>query len=71
VRRLFPSLHGYERSWLQGDLVAGLTVWAVLVPEGLGAANVAAGLSSGMVVNDRLSTTAVNGSAAHGPSSRG
>jgi SulP family sulfate permease len=41
VRRLFPSLHGYERSWLQGDLVAGLTVWAVLVPEALAYASIA------------------------------
>src|SRR5690554_4257993 len=30
---LFPSLRGYRRPWLGGDLVAGLTVWAVLVPE--------------------------------------
>lgn len=28
---LFPSLHGYERSWVRGDLLTGLTVWAVLV----------------------------------------
>jgi anti-anti-sigma factor len=33
--QLFPSLHGYERSWLRGDVIAGLTVWAVLVPEAL------------------------------------
>ena len=32
---LFESLHGYQRSWLHGDLIAGLTVWAVLVPEAL------------------------------------
>ena len=32
---VFPSLGGYQRSWLRGDLVAGLTVWAVLVPEAL------------------------------------
>ena len=31
MRRLFPSLHGYEGSWLRGDLIAGLTVWAVLI----------------------------------------
>jgi len=35
VASLFPSLRGYQRSWLRGDLVAGLTVWAVLVPEAL------------------------------------
>ena len=28
-----PSLHGYQRPWLRRDLVAGLTVWAVLAPE--------------------------------------
>jgi hypothetical protein len=26
----FRSLRGYRRSWLRGDVVAGLTVWAVL-----------------------------------------
>ena len=38
---LFPSLRGYDRSWLSGDLVAGLTVWAVLVPEALAYASIA------------------------------
>ena len=32
---LFTSLRGYRSGWLRGDLVAGLTVWAVLVPEAL------------------------------------
>jgi sulfate permease, SulP family len=32
---LFTSLRGYDAGWLRGDLVAGLTVWAVLVPEAL------------------------------------
>jgi len=41
VPRLFPSLHAYERSWLRGDLLAGLTVWAVLVPEALAYASIA------------------------------
>jgi sulfate permease, SulP family len=40
-RWLFPSLQGYERSWLRGDVVAGLTVWAVLVPEALAYASIA------------------------------
>jgi len=38
---LFESLHGYQRSWLHGDLIAGLTVWAVLVPEALAYASIA------------------------------
>ncbi len=38
---LFPSLHGYERSWLARDLIAGLTLWAVLVPEALAYASIA------------------------------
>ena len=35
LRVLGPSLQGYRRAWLSRDLVAGLTVWAVLVPEAL------------------------------------
>ena len=31
----FGSLRGYGRTWLWPDLVAGLTVWAILVPESL------------------------------------
>ena len=38
---LFGSLRGYQKAWLQGDLVAGLTVWAVLVPESLAYATIA------------------------------
>lgn len=38
---LFPSLRGYRRRWLRSDLVAGLTVWAVLVPEALAYASIA------------------------------
>jgi hypothetical protein len=28
-------LRGYDRSWIRGDVIAGSTVWAVLVPEAL------------------------------------
>ena len=38
---LFGSLRGYKTSWLRPDLVAGLTVWAVLVPESLAYATIA------------------------------
>ncbi len=39
--RLLISLQGYRRPWLRADLVAGLTVWAVLVPESLAYATIA------------------------------
>jgi len=38
---IFTWLPGYDRSWLRGDIVAGLTVWAVLVPEALAYASIA------------------------------
>jgi sulfate permease, SulP family len=38
---LFTSLAGYRRQWLSRDVVAGLTVWAVLVPEALAYASIA------------------------------
>ncbi|HEY6891731.1 MAG TPA: SulP family inorganic anion transporter, partial [Solirubrobacter sp.] len=38
---VFASLRGYERSWLRGDLIAGLTVWAILVPQALAYASIA------------------------------
>src|SRR5207344_3470992 len=31
----------YDRRWVRGDLIAGLTVWAVLVPEALAYASIA------------------------------
>ncbi len=34
-------LRGYQSTWLRADLVAGLTVWAVLVPESLAYATIA------------------------------
>ena len=39
--RLFASLDGYQRPWLRGDLVAGLTLWAILVPQALAYASIA------------------------------
>ena len=36
-----PSFVGYRRGWVRPDLVAGLTVWAVLVPEALAYATIA------------------------------
>ena len=38
---IFTWLGTYQRGWLRGDLVAGLTVWAVLVPESLAYATIA------------------------------
>jgi sulfate permease, SulP family len=38
---VFSSLRGYQPAWLRGDLLAGLTVWAVLVPEALAYASIA------------------------------
>jgi len=38
---LFGSLRGYRTAWLSRDVVAGLTVWAVLVPEALAYASIA------------------------------
>jgi MFS superfamily sulfate permease-like transporter len=34
-------LQSYDRGFLRGDLIAGLTVWAVLVPEALAYATIA------------------------------
>ena len=38
---MFASLRGYRRSWLRGDLIAGLTVGAILVPQALAYASIA------------------------------
>jgi MFS superfamily sulfate permease-like transporter len=38
---VFTSLRGYRPGWMRGDAVAGLTVWAVLVPEALAYASIA------------------------------
>jgi hypothetical protein len=39
--RPFGSLRGYRSEWLSSDAIAGLTVWAVLVPEALAYATIA------------------------------
>ncbi len=44
IGRLLPivgQLRGYERSWLRGDLIAGVTVAALIVPKNLGYAGIA------------------------------
>ncbi len=38
---VFQSLQGYRSQWLRADVVAGLTVWAVMVPEALAYASIA------------------------------
>ncbi|CAM3688504.1 SulP family inorganic anion transporter [Occultella aeris] len=37
----FASLRGYQGQWLRRDLIAGLTVWAVMVPEAFAYATIA------------------------------
>jgi Sulfate permease family len=37
----FQLVAGYRRAWLRPDLLAGLTVWAVLVAESLAYASIA------------------------------
>jgi MFS superfamily sulfate permease-like transporter len=34
-------LPGYDRTWLRTDLIAGLAIWSVTVPQGLGYAGIA------------------------------
>ncbi len=38
---LLSSFRGYQRQWLTKDLLAGLSVWAVLIPESLAYATIA------------------------------
>ena len=43
LRRYLPILGwlpGYERKWLAADAVAGLSVWALLVPQSLAYASI-------------------------------
>ena len=41
TRLLAPSFVGFQRAWIRPDVIAGLTVWAVLVPESLAYATIA------------------------------
>ena len=44
LNRILPILNwlpGYERAWLRGDILAGLTVLALLIPEGMAYAEIA------------------------------
>jgi len=41
--RIMPIFHwlpNYDKSWLKGDLIAGLSVWALMVPTSLGYATI-------------------------------
>jgi len=43
IKRLLPVLgwlRGYRRAWLLPDVLAGLAVWAVMVPEGMAYAGI-------------------------------
>lgn len=41
TRRIAPTFEGYRRAWIGPDALAGLAVWAVLVPESLAYATIA------------------------------
>ena len=44
IARVLPILRwlpGYERRWFRADVVAGLTLWGILVPEGIAYAGLA------------------------------
>ena len=43
LARIMPIFHwlpNYNRAWLKGDLIAGLSVWALMVPTSLGYATI-------------------------------
>src|SRR6516165_6470793 len=44
IARVLPILRwlpGYKRRWFRADLIAGLTLWGILVPEGIAYAGLA------------------------------
>ena len=41
MRLIPPWLRGYDRAWLPADVAAGLTVWALMVPQALAYAGIA------------------------------
>ena len=45
ARIVLVSFEGYRRTWVRPDVLAGLTVWAVLVPEPLSYAALTAALA--------------------------
>jgi SulP family sulfate permease len=73
VRRFVPILSWlphYERGWFSGDMVAGFTIWGLLIPEMIAYASLAglppqAGLSTARSPSGRAGNLP-----AAGPSSR-
>ena len=41
IRAVPEWLRGYDRSWLPVDIVAGLTIWALMVPQAMAYAGIA------------------------------
>ena len=44
IRSFLPILQWlpeYDRKWIQGDIIAAITVWALLVPEAMAYAGIA------------------------------
>ena len=41
MRGLPAWLHGYDRAWLPADVMAGLTIWALMVPQAMAYAGIA------------------------------
>jgi MFS superfamily sulfate permease-like transporter len=41
VKRLPEWLRGYDRAWLPVDVMAGLTIWALMVPQAMAYAGIA------------------------------